>query len=228
MNYFIIQFAYTFWFCFALVSFLNIIYLFLSALDLRCCVWAFSSCSEQAPHCGGFFCCRAWTIQSTGFSSYCWQVPEHGFRSCGTQAQVPLGMWDLLGTVTKTVSLALASGFLTTGPQGSPRLVLHFAIPFNKEIALCIHYFDSVKKITQVNDGYFGSHVTCFPMFRNLVSIRIQWQIRSCFSDGGWLSWGKGKLYSKTSGIWAILSLLIYKHGMYLHLFFFIFLVNIL
>ena len=89
-----------------------------------------------------------------------------------------------------------------------------------------LHYFDSVKKITQVNDGYFGSHVTCFPMFRNLVSIRIQWQIRSCFSDGGWLSWGKGKLYSKTSGIWAILSLLIYKHGMYLHLFFFWRIVN--
>jgi len=83
-----------------------------------------------------------------GFSSYCWQVPEHGFRSCGTQAQVPLGMWDLLAPVTKTVSLALAGGFLTAGPQGGSGLVLYFAIPFNKEIALCIHYYNSVKQIT--------------------------------------------------------------------------------
>ena len=71
---------------------------------------------------------------------------------------MPLDMWDLLGPGVKTVFLALADGFLTTGVQGSPGLVLYFAIPFNKEIALCIHYFDSVKQITQVNDGYFGSY----------------------------------------------------------------------
>ena len=71
---------------------------------------------------------------------------------------MPLGMWDLLGQGIKTVSLTLAGGFLTTGPQGNPGLVLYFAIPFNKEIALCIRYFDSVKQITQVNGGYFGSH----------------------------------------------------------------------
>ena len=44
------------------------IYLFLAVLGLRCCVQAFSSCSEQgllcscsawASHCGGFCCCRA-------------------------------------------------------------------------------------------------------------------------------------------------------------------------
>ena len=31
--------------------------LFLAVLDLRCCAWAFSSCSEWASHHGGFSCC---------------------------------------------------------------------------------------------------------------------------------------------------------------------------
>ena len=44
------------------------IYLFVAALGLRCCAWAFSSCDggatlrcgAQASHCGGFSCCGAW------------------------------------------------------------------------------------------------------------------------------------------------------------------------
>ena len=48
--------------------FINLfIYLFLAALGLRCCAWAFFSCGEQgllccgarASHCGGFSCCGA-------------------------------------------------------------------------------------------------------------------------------------------------------------------------
>ena len=50
-------------------------YLFLAALDLRCCVQAFSSCGEQrllsscvvmASHCGGFSCCRTWALGCVG------------------------------------------------------------------------------------------------------------------------------------------------------------------
>ena len=48
------------------LSFLKFIYLFLAALGLCCCVWAFSSCIERGAtlrcgawaHCGGFSCCR--------------------------------------------------------------------------------------------------------------------------------------------------------------------------
>ena len=39
----------------------------------------------QASHCGGFSCCGARVLECAGFSS------------CGTRAQLPLGMWNLLG-----------------------------------------------------------------------------------------------------------------------------------
>ena len=45
---------------------------FLAALGLRCCTWAFSSCGQRgllfvamrawASHCGGFSCCGAWAL----------------------------------------------------------------------------------------------------------------------------------------------------------------------
>ena len=34
-------------FIFVYINFFNFIYLFLAALGLRCCAWAFSSCGEQ-------------------------------------------------------------------------------------------------------------------------------------------------------------------------------------
>ena len=42
-------------------SILNLIFLFLAALGLHCCAWAFSSCGKWASHCGGFSHCRAGT-----------------------------------------------------------------------------------------------------------------------------------------------------------------------
>jgi len=72
--------CYMFFFSFFLFCFKNI-YLFLVALGLHCCAWAFSSCGEWgllssfgawAFHFGGFSCCRAWGLG-------CW-----GFSRCGT------------------------------------------------------------------------------------------------------------------------------------------------
>ena len=66
------------------LSLLKTFYLFLAALGLCCCVWAFSTCGEWGPlcrvnalasHCGGFSCCRA---QAWGLAS---------FSSCSTWAQ---------------------------------------------------------------------------------------------------------------------------------------------
>ena len=46
-------------------------YLFMAVLGLRCCMRAFSSCSEREPcsscavqtsHCGGISCCRVWAL----------------------------------------------------------------------------------------------------------------------------------------------------------------------
>ena len=61
--------------------FLNKFTLFLAVLGLHCCEWAFSSCGEQASHCGGFSCCRA---RALGVRASV--VAACGLSSCGTQA----------------------------------------------------------------------------------------------------------------------------------------------
>ena len=87
----------------------------MAALDLGCCMQAFSSCGERglllgrsvwAFHCGAFSCCRA---QATG---------HVGFSSCGPQAKLLQGMWNLCGPGMEPVSAALAGRFLSTAPPG--------------------------------------------------------------------------------------------------------------
>ena len=97
------------------------IYLFLAALGLCCCAWAFSSCGErgysllqvQASHCGGFSCCRAWALGARASV-----VVAHGLSSCGARALLLRGMWDLPGPGIKPMSPALAGRFLITAPPG--------------------------------------------------------------------------------------------------------------
>ena len=55
-------------------------FLFLSALGLRCCVWAFSSCGAQASHCSAFSC---WGAQALG--AWASLVVARGLSSCGSQ-----------------------------------------------------------------------------------------------------------------------------------------------
>ena len=44
--------------------------------------------------------------------------------SCGAWASLPCSMWDFPRPGTEPASPALAGGFLTTGPPGSPRIIL--------------------------------------------------------------------------------------------------------
>ena len=44
----------------------------------------------------------------------------HGLSSCGAQAQLPRGMWDLPRPETEPVSPTRAGGLLCTGPPGKP------------------------------------------------------------------------------------------------------------
>ena len=62
-----------------------------------------SSCTVQASHWAGFSCYRA-------------QAPECRLSSCGAQAQLSCGMWDLPGPGIKPMSSALEGEFLSTGP----------------------------------------------------------------------------------------------------------------
>ena len=70
-------------------------------------------CGAQASHCGGFSCYRAQALGLTGFSSVLC-----GLSSCGAQAYLLRGMWDLLGPGIEPVSPALAAGFSTSAPPG--------------------------------------------------------------------------------------------------------------
>ncbi|KAJ8777134.1 hypothetical protein J1605_014517 [Eschrichtius robustus] len=58
--------------------------------------------------------------QSTGSSSCGTRAPERRLNSCGAQAELLRGMWDLPGPGLEPVSPALAGGFLTTAPPGKP------------------------------------------------------------------------------------------------------------
>ena len=71
-----------------------------------------------ASHCGGFSCCGTQAIGRTGFSSSGSQALERRLSSCGAQAQLLHGMWDLPGPGLEPVSPALAGGFLTTAQPG--------------------------------------------------------------------------------------------------------------
>ena len=101
-------------------SFFNkfiLFYLFLAALGLRCCSRVFSSCGQRGYSlllCAGFSLRWLLLLQSMGSR-------HAGFSSCGTQAQLPHGMWDLLRPGLEPVSPALAGRFLTTAPPGKPR-----------------------------------------------------------------------------------------------------------
>ena len=120
-----------------LLLFFNFIYLFLAALCLRCCAWAFSSCGERGLlfvavrglFTGGFSCCgaralgaRASVVVAHRLSSCGLWALERKLSSCGTRAWLLRGMWDLPRPGLEPVSPALAGGVLTTEPPGkSPR-----------------------------------------------------------------------------------------------------------
>ena len=85
------------------------LYLFLAALGLR---WG-----VRASHCSGFFCAEHGS-RHTGFSRCGSWALERRLSSCGAQAELLRGMWELPRPEIEPVSPALAGGFLTTAPPG--------------------------------------------------------------------------------------------------------------
>ena len=54
-------------------------------------------------------------------------------RSCGTQAQLPRGMWDLPGSGIEPVSPAPAGRFLIIEPPGKPLNTYELQLSSNME-----------------------------------------------------------------------------------------------
>ena len=93
--------------------FLIFISVFLTAMDLHCCAWAFSSCgkwelssscSVQASHCGDFSSRRAWALMYAGLVAP-WHVESSQTRD-GTHV-LCIDRWILSHQTTRKVQWCL-------------------------------------------------------------------------------------------------------------------------
>ena len=88
-------------------------------------------CGVGASHCSGFSCrgaqvlgARTSVVVARGLSSCGSWALERRLSSCGAQAELLRGMWDLPGLGIEPMSPALAGGFLTTAPPGKSREII--------------------------------------------------------------------------------------------------------
>ena len=141
--------------------YLFFVYLFLTALGLRCCAWAFSSCGERgllfiAVH--GLLIVVASLVvehrlQVSGLQQFgtwaqqLWLAAlEHMLSSCGAGAQLLRGMWDLPGPGIEPVTPALGGGFLNTAPPGKPESshILFTLPPLMLNLFFVINFYWSI------------------------------------------------------------------------------------
>ena len=92
-------------------------------LGLSCCTWTFSGCGEQGL--------LPFIVLLGLLAAAATLAGEHrlwgaSFSSASTQAQLPHSTWTLPGPGIEPTSLALAGGFLTTGPPGKSRELMGF------------------------------------------------------------------------------------------------------
>lgn len=74
----------------------------MAVLCLHCYTWTFSGWGAQASHCCGFSCCRAQTLERSGFSTYSSWALECELSGCGIYVSVCSGTWCtfLIYTIT--------------------------------------------------------------------------------------------------------------------------------
>ena len=104
---------------FSSIFFFNFSFLFLAVLGLRFCARAFSSCGKRGPL---LIAVRGpLTIAASLVAEH--KLQMHRLSSCGSQAQLLHGMWDLPRPGLEPVFPALAGRFSTTAPPGKPPLL---------------------------------------------------------------------------------------------------------
>ena len=97
-------------------AFNSLIFFFLATLGLRFCARAFSSCNKRGPL---FIAVRGpLTVAASLVEEH--RLQKRRLSSCGSQAQLLRGMWDLPRPGLEPVSPALAGRFSTTAPPGKP------------------------------------------------------------------------------------------------------------
>ena len=85
-------------------------------LGLRFCVRAFSSCGKWGP----LFITVRWPLIIVASLVVEHRLQTRRLSSCGSQAQLLRGMWDLPRPGLEPVSSALAGRLSTTAPPGKP------------------------------------------------------------------------------------------------------------
>ena len=116
----------------------------MAVLGLRFCARAFSSCGKR----GLLFIAvrRPLTIAASLVAEH--RLQTRRLSSCGAQAQLLRGMWDLPRPGLEPVSPALAGRFSTTVPPGKPSisdlyleflLMLPLGCTMGSSNSLCIH-----------------------------------------------------------------------------------------
>ena len=122
MTIFSAMFGFLSFICVCIFFFFNLFILFLAVLGLRCCARAFSSCSEWAT-----LCCGAQASHRGGFSLLWSTSSRHlDFSSCGSQALLFHGMWDLPRPGPEPMSPALAGRFPATAPPEKPCVCIYY------------------------------------------------------------------------------------------------------
>ena len=120
-------------------------------LGLCFCARAFSSCSER----GLLFIVVHWPLTIVASLVVEHRLQTRRLSSCGSQAQLLRGMWDIPGPGLEPVSPALAGRFSTTAPPGKPspwnfifkgrgrkcQRKLPVPFPFFKKKNKCIYLF---------------------------------------------------------------------------------------
>ena len=149
-------------------------------LGLCCCVWAFSSCGEGwllfLVVCG-LLIAVASLVEETGsrcagFNSCGSQALKRRLSSCGAQAYLLCGMWDLPGLGIEPVSPALAGRLLTTLPPGKSQDSLYLlnmripAINFQKPFPLSLWLLSQHCNFS----SYTPCILICHPYFCPLLS----------------------------------------------------------
>ena len=110
--------------CNLLIYLFIYLYLFLAVLGLHFCVRAFYSCGKRRPL---FIAVRGpLTIAAPPAEEH--RLQTRRLSSCGAQAQLLHGMWDLPRPGPGPVSPALAGRPSTTAPPGKPCPVLYLGL----------------------------------------------------------------------------------------------------
>ena len=136
-------------------------------LGLHFCARAFSSCGKRGP----LFIAVRGPLTIVGSLVAGHRLQTRRLSSCGSQAQLLHGMWDLPRPGLEPMSPALAGRFSTTAPPGKPQDYCFFIMFFVQfySLNMSLHYFDKLRFLK---------------MQRNLVPTKSgMWSQVLCVSD---------------------------------------------